>query len=803
MSDSNEQARALKEAASKLDQDRLEKLRDIRTIDELVKRIHALPAVREWIPLESTPLLPEFTGGEGTQDLLHMLLTTGNRSGAYLPPPWAYLAWEWPETRLATLVDLRFNMSSVRNLQLTEMSWLANPEYCKALDQFASGEGDKPELPPELAALYGAIFDHLDLHPQGRTDSAKPAMAKQTERAAPTERDGEVAAAPSEAPKQPTSAEVAAAVPAVSSQFVAAMMDRTRKLLVAVDQSTLAEQWRQIRRLMDSPSFTVSVVGEFSRGKTTLVNGLLGGDLLPVGDLPTTAMLVRIFGARETSLHRILPDQARHRLEMTEATWDDLSAQDEDEDPEGHLELMIDSEWLRSSSVQLVDTPGAGDLYGKRALLATEAIAVSDATLFVVSATMALSLTERGFFDEHVVGKRVPRAAVVLTRLDQVPEREREKLVKHVRRKLDEWAPDLPLWTLHGEDVVPANDDLPVRGAAGIRDALLEWSSSASTAQLRRQQVLGQLGALLSSLNAVLKTQHAALSLSREKRTIAARLAEHEVEQTSIRWQDLAIEMERRCIATGERVDSALAEIKQSIIEALKHILRRTPNPFDWWTEELPYALRVRLLDANKRIEASVRQQVERDTQWLLEAAHQRLSWRLALGGPRTTETSGDPEIVVRDMKLDDIHGGRTKARAIIGVATLAGFVALPPVGIAVGLVGGIANEIILKKKLEEQRKELLPLIDEAVTRVVDSVSEQAHTRLRKTYERITRDIKKQQRAWRVAQLEAIRASLKGEDDTEQKDALSAASKELQQLRQTLGPFGGLSSATTTSEGGE
>ena len=44
-------------------------------------------------------------------------------------------------------------------------------------------------------------------------------------------------------------------------------------------------------------NYNVVVVGEFNRGKTTFVNALSGNDLLPTGNVPTTAILTKIINS--------------------------------------------------------------------------------------------------------------------------------------------------------------------------------------------------------------------------------------------------------------------------------------------------------------------------------------------------------------------------------------------------------------------------------------------------------------------------------------------------------------------------
>ena len=131
---------------------------------------------------------------------------------------------------------------------------------------------------------------------------------------------------------------------------------------------------------------------------------------------------------------------------------------------------MIRKAWCKSNStslaaesrVELIDTPGAGDLTGARAAITAESIANCDATLVLVNATMAISLTERAFVEEHVFLARIPRVAVVLSRLDQVAQSERQSVIRHVQEQLRTWAPQAALWSANDSTVVSARK--PGRG---------------------------------------------------------------------------------------------------------------------------------------------------------------------------------------------------------------------------------------------------------------------------------------------------------------------------------------------------
>src|SRR6266571_7233152 len=56
----------------------------------------------------------------------------------------------------------------------------------------------------------------------------------------------------------------------------------------------LAGRARELAERLEGGRFLISVVGEFKRGKSTLLNALLGRDLLPTGVLPLTAVATEV-----------------------------------------------------------------------------------------------------------------------------------------------------------------------------------------------------------------------------------------------------------------------------------------------------------------------------------------------------------------------------------------------------------------------------------------------------------------------------------------------------------------------------
>lgn len=100
---------------------------------------------------------------------------------------------------------------------------------------------------------------------------------------------------------------------------------------------------------------TVSVVGDFSSGKSTFINALLGMNMCPVGDEPTTASVTYFIPGTQERIERELADGKRVPLDKSK--YRALASHKKEGDNEPHtFHISIDSPLLEH--IRLVDTPG-------------------------------------------------------------------------------------------------------------------------------------------------------------------------------------------------------------------------------------------------------------------------------------------------------------------------------------------------------------------------------------------------------------------------------------------------------------
>ena len=102
-------------------------------------------------------------------------------------------------------------------------------------------------------------------------------------------------------------------------------------------------------------NYVLTVMGQFSAGKSTLINNLLGRKVLPVNKTETTAVITYIKYGSEDYAELIYSDGRTERCEIKDTMDINQSAVDIDM-PES-INIYINDEWLKNGIV-IADTPG-------------------------------------------------------------------------------------------------------------------------------------------------------------------------------------------------------------------------------------------------------------------------------------------------------------------------------------------------------------------------------------------------------------------------------------------------------------
>jgi len=203
-----------------------------------------------------------------------------------------------------------------------------------------------------------------------------------------------------------------------------AFLDRVTAAVHGMDRPELLERLSAERLRLDREEFTVVVAGEFGRGKSALVNGLVGAPVCGVSALAaTTVQTVVRYGPRPQAwaLDAAGPGEPPQRrpLPLPEATRLSLSGADAEPLPVA-LEVELPRRLLRDG-LTLVDTAGVGGGFSSAGAAATiRSLTFADALLFVTDAAGELTAPEVEFLAEALAG--CPTALAVVTKTDLYPQ---------------------------------------------------------------------------------------------------------------------------------------------------------------------------------------------------------------------------------------------------------------------------------------------------------------------------------------------------------------------------------------------
>lgn len=161
-----------------------------------------------------------------------------------------------------------------------------------------------------------------------------------------------------------------------------------------------AGEIQAFRERFESNVFNLVVMGEFKRGKSSVINALIGEDILPVGVVPLTA-IATILEYGETATAQILFQDGNHKEVGVQALWDFATEKGNPNNEKGVSEVRVSwpSPWLKSG-VRLIDTPGIGSVYQHNSAVTYDLLPRADAVLLVLSVDQPIGQVEYDFLKQ-------------------------------------------------------------------------------------------------------------------------------------------------------------------------------------------------------------------------------------------------------------------------------------------------------------------------------------------------------------------------------------------------------------------
>lgn len=231
----------------------------------------------------------------------------------------------------------------------------------------------------------------------------------------------------------------------------AIQVDRIRGALGRDALAQARARERQVRERLDAP-FTLVVMGDFKRGKSTLVNALLGAEVATMNVTPETLTINRISYGPELRIEAHLADGGRVRLRPEELRAEKLEPLLKQlPHPVNHLRIEAPVELLRG--VTLVDMPGTGDAGWRFDQQVQSYLPQADAIIYVVSALAPLSASEQAFLRLAVAPQEFPKLIFAANMIDAVrQERDIERILGLLRQRIGVLFPNAAVFGISALD---------------------------------------------------------------------------------------------------------------------------------------------------------------------------------------------------------------------------------------------------------------------------------------------------------------------------------------------------------------
>lgn len=194
---------------------------------------------------------------------------------------------------------------------------------------------------------------------------------------------------------------------------------------------------QELKKDVENDLFTVVVLGEFKRGKSTFINALLRTELLPTDVLPETATINALMYSDTPTVQVVMNDGCEETGEASREYLQRFSAREDGNlaNKVKYIKIGYPSPLLKNNLV-IVDTPGVDDINESRSEVTYRFIPKANAVIFLLDAKSPLKKTEKDFIDSRLLPLGLDTILFAANKYDAIDEEEDEDYLEDLRIRL-------------------------------------------------------------------------------------------------------------------------------------------------------------------------------------------------------------------------------------------------------------------------------------------------------------------------------------------------------------------------------
>jgi len=284
----------------------------------------------------------------------------------------------------------------------------------------------------------------------------------------------------------------------------------------SVEDETLKDKLEQIPEKLKNQKFSIGITGVMNAGKSTMLNALLGKEILGTSVIPETANLTLIKYAKQPSAKvnfwnkdewkaieqssETLENMKPFIKETKEHFGDKLSKYITDDGKSYEIsidelpsftsaehsdkrcnlvksvELYTDLKFVENG-VEIVDTPGLDDPVIQREEITKSYVSQCDLMLHLMNVNQSATGKDIEFITDTLLYQNVARLLVVITRIDTVEQSELEEVIAYTKSSIKEKLESLNKQNSF-DSIIEKIDFIPIAGLQALKHRLGKGDSN-------------------------------------------------------------------------------------------------------------------------------------------------------------------------------------------------------------------------------------------------------------------------------------------------------------------------------------
>ena len=507
------------------------------------------------------------------------------------------------------------------------------------------------------------------------------------------------------------------------------------------EKEVLINQLSTIRSKQKDKCINLSVIGEFSSGKSSFINALLGEEILVSSAIQGTTVVNTIIDYSDHLFINILYKNNKTKYSepsnkeelkqlLSKITTDGNNAKNI-----SYVVVGIPSKILKNN-IRIIDTPGTNSIESWHEEVTKRAISeVSDLSVILTDAIKPMPQSLMSFVEENLL-PILGQCALAITRSDLVDGKDREDIKRYIERKIQNefgvsglliipFAAPALIGEMTGMKLVKCQSEMATMSKESTKLLLLNTAKKRQIAQIKKllmliDNVFDSLKANMhllkhacdKDLEILRKSRNAQLEpfIRQQKTSITSLFCSHN--------KDLKLELEKQCdtqITIAKRkVRSSINGIEANIVDKIKAHMegkfideckQEASNISSLATQMRPkqeklfkQALKAFQTHFNEQFEKLGILKVEFDINSINAPATTSVS---------TSDIQGAINYISSELSNENwAYGGGALTGAAIGTAIA------PGIGTVIGFLGGLFAGAAMAPNVEEVKKKVQSKVD-------------------------------------------------------------------------------------------